>query len=428
MEQLLSGKKLLVLGATAGEVSLVKRAQQFGAYVIVTDYHQDWLLSPAKYAADEAWDVSWSDIDTLKKLCIEHHVDGVTAGYSEFRVENMIKLCEQLSLPAYSTMEQLEITRDKIKFKDACRKYHIPVVHEYSRVEEVNRFPVIVKPVDRAGSIGISVATSPEELQRAYDYAMEMSVTKQVIMEDFIHTGNKIDLYYGVEDGEITLLSGCDTINAADNGFERVVQSAWLYPMRKQDIVLAKADQAVRSMIRGMGIRYGCIFYSGFILPDDEVVFFECGFRMEGAHQYEYVHRRGLMNFLDIFIFHALTGSTQAVPRNPVVNDRLKSVVVNVYGKRGRVGKIAGFEEIRNMPDCTLAMCTCSVGETCDDNKAILNKLGMFSFCHEDPQRLRQDVADAYACLTITNEQGGDMIYDRVDPQLIEDWWRENDE
>ena len=34
----LNGKKLLVLGATAGEISLVERAQTQGVYVIVTVY------------------------------------------------------------------------------------------------------------------------------------------------------------------------------------------------------------------------------------------------------------------------------------------------------------------------------------------------------------------------------------------------------
>lgn len=62
----LTGKKLLILGATAGEISLVKRAQKYGIYVIVTDNHTDYTLAPAKNVADEAWDISWSDIDTLE--------------------------------------------------------------------------------------------------------------------------------------------------------------------------------------------------------------------------------------------------------------------------------------------------------------------------------------------------------------------------
>lgn len=54
----LNGKKLLILGATAGEISLVERAQTHGVYVIVTDNHTDYTLAPAKKVADEAWDVS----------------------------------------------------------------------------------------------------------------------------------------------------------------------------------------------------------------------------------------------------------------------------------------------------------------------------------------------------------------------------------
>ena len=48
----LPGKKLLILGATAGETTLVKRAPDLGVYVIVTDYNTDYALSPATYIAD----------------------------------------------------------------------------------------------------------------------------------------------------------------------------------------------------------------------------------------------------------------------------------------------------------------------------------------------------------------------------------------
>lgn len=63
----LIGKKLLILGATTGETTLVRRAQELGVYVIVTDYNTDYTLSPAKNIANEAWDISWSDIDTLER-------------------------------------------------------------------------------------------------------------------------------------------------------------------------------------------------------------------------------------------------------------------------------------------------------------------------------------------------------------------------
>lgn len=90
------------------------------------------------------------------------------------------------------------MTRDKVLFKNECRKNGVPVVNEYESPDIVTSYPVIVKPVDRAGSIGVGVATNPEELQIAYEYAMEKSYCKNVIIEDFIHDGSKFDVTYAI--------------------------------------------------------------------------------------------------------------------------------------------------------------------------------------------------------------------------------------
>ena len=159
-------KKLLVLGGNHIEKDVVTHAQNMGYYVIVTDNHENLNDSPAKQIANEGWNISWSDLDTLELKCRDVGVDGVLAGFSEFRVENMIKLCERLNLPCYINLEQLDITRDKLKFKQELQKFNVPLVPEYDNPQNVT-FPVIVKPTDRAGSIGIIVAYTQDELTYA---------------------------------------------------------------------------------------------------------------------------------------------------------------------------------------------------------------------------------------------------------------------
>ena len=95
----LKGKKLLILAAGAHLISLIKRAQSYGVYVIVTDMYTDHQISLGKDVADEYWDISWKDIDALEIKCREVKIDGVCAGYSEFTVESQILLCERLNLP-----------------------------------------------------------------------------------------------------------------------------------------------------------------------------------------------------------------------------------------------------------------------------------------------------------------------------------------
>lgn len=427
IETALRGKKLLILAGGPNLVTLVQRARELGVYTIVTDYYDD-KKSPAKKYADEAWNVSWSDIDTLEKLCIENKIDGITTGYSESPVDCCVKLCERLGLPCYCTKEQLDLTKDKVLFKNCCRENGVPVVNEYSSVDEVDSFPVIVKPVDRAGSIGVSVATNKEELNKAYEYAMEKSYCKNVIIEDFIYNGSKFDVTYAVTSGKITMLSNCDTVNAKNNGFERVVQSGWLFPSKYSNKFLQKADSALQRMIKSLKINDGYIFFSGFAIEkenDVDFVFFETGFRLSGGHMYKYMLRRGIVNLLDIFISHALLGNTDLVVWNEENQKGLKCAMVNFFATNGTVSEIVGAKKIEALDDCNFVINPGKIGQKCDASHAILSKIHMFHFCNASAEKLAEDIAFANSVYSVKNENGQDMVYDRIDPDFVKNWWKD---
>lgn len=420
----LKNKKLLILGASASEIPLVNRAKELGIYVIVTDNNKDWKYSPAKYIADEAWDISWSDLDTLSKLCKDNNIDGITAGYSEFRCENLIKLTSLLKKPCYLTSDQLEITRDKIRFKKECIKYGIPTIPEYKYDSENIDFPVIVKPVDRGGSIGIKIAKDKSELDIAYNYAMDKSVKKEIIIEKFIENNTKVDLYYAIEEDKIELLSSCDTIHAGKNKGKRVVQSAWLYPTRTLANNFEDIDKKIKNMIRGMNIKHGCIFFSGFLMDNLEYYFFECGFRLEGAHQYGYVERSKGINYLDFFIYNALLGKSDILLENNNENNNIKSVVINIYAKEGIIKNIEGIDEISKIPNCTFTLTSSYIGKETSYDNAILDKVCMFSFCSESAEELKKSVDKAYSMLKVLGEKDENLIYDKINTSEIIDWWK----
>jgi len=423
MYDFLKGKKLLVLGARESEIDITRRAQSFGVHVTVTDYNKDWSLSPAKKIADEAWDINWADVEALEPLCREKKIDGIVTGYSEMRVEVLIKLCKRLGFPCYINEEQLEITRNKDIFKKTCVKYGVPVIKEYASPDEVDEFPVIVKPVDKYGSIGISVANDRQELEQAYNYAMEMSICKKVIIEKYIKNGNKVNYTYAIRDGEIKLTSTCDTLTSKLHGDLTVIQNAWLYPQRQQREALAKIDANLRAMISGIGIKFGTIFFSSFVDENANSLFFECGFRLSGSNKHAYLYRLGNVNYLDIYLLHALTGSTDGIEVNPHPEPDLKCVTLNYYAKAGKVASIGGFDAIKALPDCVLADTFVKIGDVCKDDTAILSKLFRFSFCNVSAEALAADVAFANQTMEVRDEAGASMIYDRIDPSLVAHWW-----
>ena len=411
----IQGKKLLILAGSVHEVDLVKRAKELGVYTIVTDYYSidD---SPAKRVADEYWNISWSDIDALEKKCTEEHVDGVTAGYSESTVECLIELCERLNLPCYCTKEQLSVLRDKSEFKKTCISFGVPTVKGYDSIVDVTHFPVIVKPVDRGGSIGVGIANNSEELSTVFDFAMDQSYSKQVIIEDYID-GIKFDVYYAIIDGKITFLSSSDTVDASNNNHDKVVQSGWLLPSKYESLYLNSVDSKMRDMISGLKLTNGFIFVSGFFV-DKGFVFFESGFRLSGGHLYKFFEEIGFPNIQDLFILHALN-SKRKLKFDVNRNDDLRALVINYYAKEGRLTTMGGLEELRKVEHCKFVLPMCSIGTDCYQDKAILTKLCMVHLYSDNIEVLINDLRRTNSLFAATDRDGNDMVYDRMNEETV---------
>lgn len=402
----LSSKKILILGATVNEGLIVKRAKELGLYTIVTDNNSDWQKSPAKYLADEAWDISWSDIDKLSDECKKNGIDGVVAGFSEFRVENQIKLCSLLGLPCYITQEQLEITRNKTIFKEYCRLYDVPVVPEYDINGDIIDFPVIVKPVDRAGSIGIDVVYSKSELMESIANAQRESPSGKVIVEKYMSECVKFDAYYIIQHGEVILVGTNDTVMCPfERGYE-VLQAAWIFPSRYEKDYIGKVDKAVKKMLKGMRIVNGYITISGFIDKNHDFYIFETGFRLSGELSYKYTDKKYGVNYLDMLIEHSINGDIIGYNYGMIKNENLRSLVINYYGLNGIIFMKKGMEQIGKIPDVDFTDYLVHSSEIMNMNH-LYKKIGMCWIFADSIDSLYEKlllIVDAYDVLDSNNQ------------------------
>lgn len=389
----LEGRKLLVLGGSYAEVDVVKIAQSLGCYVIVTDQYTEVNVIPAKLIADEAWNISWTDYDILEKKCRETGVQGVIAGFSEFRVEAMIEICQRLSLPCYINTQQLDVTRDKNKFKQMCLQYGVPIVNEYASDSPDIKFPVIIKPTDRGGSIGITVAYTPEEYKKSLDYAYSMSPSKSVVVEDFIGDGVKFDCAYYIEGKKVTLIETCDTtMLTRQKGFE-TMQKAWTFPSKQERKYIEQVDSNVKAMLADLGMECGVANIS-FFFRNEQFYVFETGFRLGGGHSYDYQRATVGIDYLTCMIKYALgvpfkvnhelpEDRGYAVTYNVYFRPPVGSVVKNVFGEEavrsinGLVTYIpnlySGYEVKLNKPQriTMLTLCSNSLEKMLDSIKMI---------------------------------------------------------
>ena len=404
-------KKLLILSSYYTEVEVVKRAKALGYYTIVTDNHTDPVQTPAKFIADEAWDISWTDYDTLERKCREVGVNGVLAGFSEFRVEAMIRLCERLNLPCSLTLEQLEITRDKDKFKRTCEKYAIPCVPEH-KYSESFEFPVIVKPVDRAGSAGITVAYNKEEFEKSYEYALSMSPSKTVIIEDFIHDGVKVDVYYYVKNNLITLLGTSDTIMCKGSEGAEILQKGWPFPSRYEGQYIDEVDGCVRDMINGLGIN-NCYLTMSAFYTKGRIFFFEAGFRLSGEMSFNYYKAFSGVDYLNEMIRFSMGDSGDSVLPQLDYSGKF-SMILNFFIKDGTVAAIENVAAVRAIPEVVDFLIYGQEGQTVVNSTKVLKKFAMCTICSEDKNRLAEVVGKVNSLFSVKDTEGREMVYERV--------------
>ena len=313
MYSALKGKKLLIIGSDSGNINIINAAHEMGLYTIAVDGITDRSKAPAKNKADEAWDIDYSNLDELVKKSKEAGVDGVFAGYSEFRVLAACRLAKRLGLPFYATEEQIELTRNKRTFKDECQKYGIITPKDYcfkypmsEEDKDKIEYPVIVKPADYAGRKGISVCNNREELDVAVEYAVSKSQSKSIIVEDYLE-GVEFSSIYTLSNGNISLSCVNEKYITDDQERKTGLCEFLISPASSYRRYLAETDQSVRAFIKGIEAKNGAIFFQGMVTPK-KIYIFEMGYRINGNNDFVIIEKFNGINYMKMMIAYSICG------------------------------------------------------------------------------------------------------------------------
>lgn len=353
----LQGKKLLILGGPALACEIVKKAQELGIYVIVTDWYSE-DRSPAKKLADKSLMVSTADVTTLTALVRDEEIDGILTGFTDSTLPYYQQLCERVDLPCYATAEQINITTNKRRFKQTCHEHGIPVVPEYE-IKRANgelilndiTYPVLVKPADNSGARGITVCYDEKQLKDAYATALSFSESKTVLVERYMF-GKEATIFYVFENGEIHLTAMADRHMGAHQDGVIPLPVAYTFPSVYLERYQSALDEKVRSMFRAMGLKNGMAFIQTFIEGKD-CVFYEIGFRLTGSLEYKVLDKTSGINPMEMMIRFALTGRmTEVGIAREQIKPNFATPAFNITFliKPGRVGEILGVEEVLEIP------------------------------------------------------------------------------
>lgn len=184
-------KKLMLLGGLRYLLPVIEEAHKLGVYVITADYLPNNIAH--KYS-DEYCNVSIIDKDAVLRAAQELKIDGILSHAVDPGVTAAAYVAEKMGLPFQCSYEAACILQDKSLFRKFLSEngFNCPKAKGYTNVDDALKdadyfnWPVIVKPVDSAGSKGVTKVTDKADLKSAIETALSASILKNFIIEDFL--------------------------------------------------------------------------------------------------------------------------------------------------------------------------------------------------------------------------------------------------
>ncbi|HIT67884.1 MAG TPA: carbamoyl-phosphate-synthetase [Candidatus Merdisoma merdipullorum] len=351
MSREFEGKKLLILGGNPETVPLVEIANDMGIKTIVSSgRHTD----AAKKLAWKSYDVDGMDVAGLIALAREEQVDGILVGVADILVPSYCKVCEALGLPCYATQQIVDVFAFKDVFKATCERYGVHGIPEYYLDAEVKRedldkivYPVMVKPVDNGGGVGMTVAYNEEELVEGVKKALNASNKKRFIVEKYMQCDD-MGMYYTFKDGYCSASCIYDRYTTDEQpGLSRVCLGG-TYPSKHLDEYFERMHANAVRMFKEIGIKNGVLMLSGFY-ENGEFYVYDTGFRLQGEAPHLLMKAIHGFDQREMLIRFALTGSEGDVDLKTDDDTRLRgkwAATLWFLLKQGKIAKIIGLDEI----------------------------------------------------------------------------------
>ncbi len=248
-------KKILLLGSGELGKEFVIACQRYGQHVIAVD---SYAGAPAMQVADDCEVINMLDGDALDRIVAKHQPDLIVPEIEAIRTERFYSYEEQ-GIQVVPSAKAANFTMNRKAIRDLAAKdlgvrtatyRYATSYEELVAGVDVCGIPCVVKPLMSSSGKGQSVIKSKEDIQKAWDYAMEGSRgdLKEVIVEGFIDFDYEITLLTVTQKNGPTLF--CPPIGHRQERGD--YQESW-QPMPMQAEHLAEAQEMAAKVTAALG-------------------------------------------------------------------------------------------------------------------------------------------------------------------------------
>ena len=291
-------KKILLLGSGELGKEFVIAAKRAGQYVIACDRYAN---APAMQVADEYEVFNMLDGDALDRVVEKHFPDIIVPEIEAIRTERLFDY-EKEGIQVTPSARAVNFTMNRKAIRDLAAKelglrtakyFYAKTLEELKEHSKEIGFPCVIKPLMSSSGHGQSVVKGADELEAAFNAAMEGSRgdVKEIIIEEFIHFDSEFTLLTVTQKNGPTLF--CPPIGHVQKGGD--YRESW-QPFCIPADELKKAEEMagkVTAALTGAGI-WGVEF---FLTKEGEVIFSELSPRPHDTGMVTLAHTINLNEF-----------------------------------------------------------------------------------------------------------------------------------
>ncbi len=272
--------KIAIIGASYLQKPLIQKAKSRGIETHVFAWE---CGDVGEKIADFFYPISIVEKEQIFEKCKEIGIDGICTIASDLAVITVNYVADKMGLIGNS-LECTEVSTNKHEMRECFMRNGDAspksiMVESIMDLKDVElEYPVIVKPVDRSGSRGITKVTCYEDLDSAIETAKEQGFEKNALVEEFA-TGQEYSVEYISWQGTHTFLA---LTKKFTTGAPNFIEKGHLEPAPVSDEILVKVQDTVVHALNSLGIRYGASHSEIKISESGEIKIIEIGSRMGG--------------------------------------------------------------------------------------------------------------------------------------------------
>lgn len=379
-------KKLLVLGGSDLQVSLIKLAKSLGHYVITCDYLPN---NPGHQFSDEYHNVSTTDRKAVYALAKVLKPDGILAYASDPAAPVAAWVCERLNLPT-NPYKSVEILSRKDLFRNFMQKYNfrVPKSNSFNEyVDALNFFEslnsnAIIKPVDASGSKGVFKLNKGETFENVFINSLSFSRQRLVIIEEFIE---KVGFQIG---GDGFLVNGKLVFRCfGDIHFSKtnpLLPCSVSVPTMHNESIVTKVHNTLQRLLSAVGMVMGGLNFDVLIDANEEVHIIEIGPRNGGNLIPELTQYCTGVD-MKLYAIKSALGEDCSDLKMSYENKYFSHYVIHSQ----KIGKLLGFEKTDKLKQHLIyEHFNFEIGQKVERFENSSNRLGMFLLKYNTKQEM----------------------------------------